>query len=113
MATGLTKSVVKNSGQVRATRKPCVLKTGRSGGRPRSTGTWVVALRSLRQTRSVAASQPASQPIALVEAPSPAAAPQLQPSDAPFCYQCGHQMQRAGSCYVCPLDGTTSGCSLC
>ncbi|MDA8081193.1 MAG: vitamin B12-dependent ribonucleotide reductase [Actinomycetota bacterium] len=31
--------------------------------------------------------------------------------DAPYCYQCGNQMQRAGSCYVCPSCGTTSGCS--
>jgi ribonucleotide reductase alpha subunit/intein/homing endonuclease len=31
--------------------------------------------------------------------------------DAPYCYQCGNVMQRAGSCYVCPTCGTTSGCS--
>ncbi len=31
--------------------------------------------------------------------------------DAPYCYQCGNVMQRAGSCYVCPACGTTSGCS--
>lgn len=31
--------------------------------------------------------------------------------DAPYCYQCGNSMQRAGSCYVCPSCGTTSGCS--
>jgi ribonucleoside-diphosphate reductase alpha chain len=31
--------------------------------------------------------------------------------DAPFCYSCGNVMQRAGSCYVCPSCGTTSGCS--
>jgi len=31
--------------------------------------------------------------------------------DAPYCYQCGVQMQRAGSCHACPLCGTTSGCS--
>ena len=31
--------------------------------------------------------------------------------DAPFCYQCGNVMQRAGSCYVCTSCGTTSGCS--
>jgi ribonucleoside-diphosphate reductase alpha chain len=37
----------------------------------------------------------------------------LQPatSDAPYCYQCGVQMQRAGSCFACPSCGTTSGCS--
>jgi ribonucleoside-diphosphate reductase alpha chain len=32
-------------------------------------------------------------------------------SDAPYCYQCGVQMQRAGSCHACPSCGTTSGCS--
>jgi ribonucleoside-diphosphate reductase alpha chain len=32
-------------------------------------------------------------------------------SDAPYCYQCGVQMQRAGSCHACPQCGTTSGCS--
>jgi len=31
--------------------------------------------------------------------------------DAPFCYSCGNVMQRAGSCYVCPSCGSTSGCS--
>jgi ribonucleoside-diphosphate reductase alpha chain len=32
-------------------------------------------------------------------------------SDSPYCYQCGVQMQRAGSCHACPSCGTTSGCS--
>jgi ribonucleoside-diphosphate reductase alpha chain len=32
-------------------------------------------------------------------------------ADAPMCYQCGVQMQRAGSCHACPSCGTTSGCS--
>jgi ribonucleoside-diphosphate reductase alpha chain len=40
-------------------------------------------------------------------APSPRAAN----ADAPMCYQCGVQMQRAGSCHACPSCGTTSGCS--
>jgi ribonucleoside-diphosphate reductase alpha chain len=34
-----------------------------------------------------------------------------EPRDAPYCYQCGNAMQRAGSCYVCASCGTTSGCS--
>ncbi len=34
-----------------------------------------------------------------------------EPRDAPYCYQCGNVMQRAGSCYVCGSCGTTSGCS--
>jgi ribonucleoside-diphosphate reductase alpha chain len=47
----------------------------------------------------------------------PAASPQPGPvgqpvaSDAPYCFQCGVQMQRAGSCHACPSCGTTSGCS--
>jgi ribonucleoside-diphosphate reductase alpha chain len=32
-------------------------------------------------------------------------------ADAPLCMQCGVQMTRAGSCYVCQECGTTSGCS--
>ena len=40
-----------------------------------------------------------------------AAAPQPQASDAPYCYQCGMVMQRAGACFVCSSCGTTSGCS--
>jgi ribonucleoside-diphosphate reductase alpha chain len=34
-----------------------------------------------------------------------------EPKDAPYCYQCGNAMQRAGSCYVCGSCGATSGCS--
>jgi ribonucleoside-diphosphate reductase alpha chain len=39
--------------------------------------------------------------------------PGIEPAaaDAPYCYQCGNVMQRAGSCYVCGSCGTTSGCS--
>ncbi len=44
--------------------------------------------------------QPSEQPLARAE-----------PRDAPYCYQCGNAMQRAGSCYVCASCGTTSGCS--
>ena len=32
-------------------------------------------------------------------------------ADAPLCYSCGSKMQPAGSCYVCPTCGSTSGCS--
>lgn len=32
-------------------------------------------------------------------------------SDSPFCMMCGTIMARAGSCYACPVCGTTSGCS--
>lgn len=37
--------------------------------------------------------------------------PRPESKDAPYCYQCGNSMQRAGSCYVCSSCGTTSGCS--
>ncbi len=39
------------------------------------------------------------------------ATPGLQALDAPLCYACGSKMQPAGSCYVCPACGSTSGCS--
>jgi ribonucleoside-diphosphate reductase alpha chain len=37
--------------------------------------------------------------------------PAAASSDAPYCMQCGVQMQRAGSCHACPSCGSTSGCS--
>ena len=37
--------------------------------------------------------------------------PKQQHADAPYCMQCGVQMQRAGSCHACPSCGSTSGCS--
>ncbi len=55
-----------------------------------------------------------SSPQASEQVPvAPAAVPQvrLEPRDAPYCYQCGNIMQRAGSCFVCGSCGTTSGCS--
>jgi ribonucleoside-diphosphate reductase alpha chain len=42
--------------------------------------------------------------------PRPAARPVVE-SDAPYCFQCGVQMIRSGSCHACPSCGTTSGCS--
>jgi ribonucleoside-diphosphate reductase alpha chain len=41
----------------------------------------------------------------------PAERPQAYAADAPLCYSCGSKMQPAGSCYVCPTCGSTSGCS--
>jgi hypothetical protein len=41
----------------------------------------------------------------------PAVASAAAKVDAPLCYSCGNEMQRAGSCYVCGSCGTTSGCS--
>jgi ribonucleoside-diphosphate reductase alpha chain len=43
--------------------------------------------------------------------PQPARTASPRRSDAPYCMQCGVQMQRAGSCHACPSCGTTSGCS--
>ncbi|MEW6153003.1 MAG: LAGLIDADG family homing endonuclease [Actinomycetota bacterium] len=60
---------------------------------------------------------PAPTPVARAAAPpAPAtvtapAQPQAAASDAPYCYQCGMVMQRAGACFVCSSCGTTSGCS--
>ncbi len=31
--------------------------------------------------------------------------------NAPLCYSCGNRTQRSGSCYVCQVCGSTSGCS--
>ncbi len=45
------------------------------------------------------------------EAPVQLRTPSMVESDAPYCFQCGVQMQRAGSCHACPSCGTTSGCS--
>ena len=52
-------------------------------------------------------------PASSTSRPAPTGGAHRQPatSDAPYCYQCGVQMQRAGSCFACPSCGTTSGCS--
>ena len=55
-----------------------------------------------------AAPAPAA-PTASSSAPGLIARPEQR--DAPLCYACGNQMQRAGSCYVCASCGATSGCS--
>ncbi len=43
--------------------------------------------------------------------PNPNIGGKVSHSDAPYCMQCGVQMQRAGSCHACPSCGSTSGCS--
>ncbi len=49
---------------------------------------------------------------AVVASPAPAAQPLFPAeSDAPYCFQCGVQMIRSGSCHACPSCGSTSGCS--
>jgi ribonucleoside-diphosphate reductase alpha chain len=57
----------------------------------------------LREGRSPVGLPPAPAPVAPVSKPAA--------SDAPYCFQCGVQMQRAGSCFACSSCGTTSGCS--
>jgi ribonucleoside-diphosphate reductase alpha chain len=52
---------------------------------------------------------PVAEPISLTATPT--VAPKASPNDAPYCYNCGDLMQRAGSCFVCSSCGTTSGCS--
>jgi ribonucleoside-diphosphate reductase alpha chain len=58
----------------------------------------------------------AASPTAVSPAAGPAARSgqplaRAEQRDAPFCYNCGNVMQRAGSCYVCGSCGSTSGCS--
>ncbi len=35
----------------------------------------------------------------------------MDTDNAPMCYNCGNQTQKAGSCYVCTSCGSTTGCS--
>ena len=51
---------------------------------------------------------PDEAPVATTRSPE---SPALIEADSPYCFQCGVQMQRAGSCHACPSCGTTSGCS--
>ncbi len=66
---------------------------------------------------TTSASSIASQAIDLTPKPAaPVSTPPVtlsrqRPADAPFCYSCGNEMNRAGSCYVCNACGATSGCS--
>ncbi|HUB71063.1 MAG TPA: vitamin B12-dependent ribonucleotide reductase [Acidimicrobiales bacterium] len=63
------------------------------------------------QLFSPAGSGAADRGTGAAKASSAAKVPSAATSDAPYCYQCGVQMQRAGSCFACPSCGTTSGCS--
>lgn len=49
-----------------------------------------------------------SKPIVQVKPKAIAAQPD---ANAPLCYSCGNTTQRSGSCYVCQVCGSTSGCS--
>jgi len=54
---------------------------------------------------------PAAAQARAVPVPTDGPLARAEQRDAPYCYQCGNAMQRAGSCYVCSSCGTTSGCS--
>jgi ribonucleoside-diphosphate reductase alpha chain len=84
-----------------------------------------LGIRSIDERKETAAAEAAEKlgttveaVMASVEAEAPAAAvvessnvPQTHAADAPLCYTCGSKMLPAGSCYVCPSCGSTSGCS--
>lgn len=60
----------------------------------------------------IAEAKVASAPSVSQVVSAPAARKAAAPStDAPLCYNCGNQTQRAGSCYVCTSCGSTTGCS--
>ncbi len=61
---------------------------------------------------------PTAQGMDVASHPAPVASPRDEDESnrgpaaaAPLCMQCGIQMTRSGSCYVCSECGTTSGCS--
>lgn len=53
-----------------------------------------------------------SEPVTISDAKVASSVKTARPdTDAPLCYNCGNQTQRAGSCYVCSSCGSTTGCS--
>jgi ribonucleoside-diphosphate reductase alpha chain len=79
-----------------------------------------LGIRSIEERKEIAAEEvggklgapaPAPEPPKPIEPIEPIARPQAHAADAPLCYSCGSKMQPAGSCYVCPSCGSTSGCS--
>ncbi len=88
-----------------------------SGTTPSSAATPAAAVVSAPATALPSAALPlVAQTLDLT--PKPATGPSVprllsrqRPADAPFCYSCGNEMNRAGSCYVCSACGATSGCS--
>jgi ribonucleoside-diphosphate reductase alpha chain len=74
----------------------------------------IVEVGSVEPTAAVdpaAALDPLAPTAQAAPAPSDGPLARAEQRDAPYCYQCGNAMQRAGSCYVCSSCGTTSGCS--
>jgi ribonucleoside-diphosphate reductase alpha chain len=78
-----------------------------------------LGIRSIDERRETAAAEAAERMGITAPVPEPSApkpieirqAPEGHAADAPLCYSCGSKMQPAGSCYVCPSCGSTSGCS--
>jgi ribonucleoside-diphosphate reductase alpha chain len=83
-----------------------------------------LGIRSIDERKATAAAEAAEKlgttvesVVEAVKAEAPPQIVELQPkpeahaADAPLCYSCGSKMQPAGSCYVCPSCGSTSGCS--
>ncbi|MGZ8662594.1 MAG: TSCPD domain-containing protein, partial [Actinomycetota bacterium] len=84
-----------------------------------------LGIRSIEERKGSAAAEAAERMGTAVEPPPPPPAPEAaapapieltsgplsNAADAPMCYSCGSKMQPAGSCYVCPSCGSTSGCS--
>jgi len=60
-------------------------------------------------TSMAASTEPAPSVAQKVE--SPALKKIVRDDAAPLCTYCGNQTQRAGTCYVCPACGLTTGCS--
>jgi ribonucleoside-diphosphate reductase alpha chain len=78
-----------------------------------------IGIRSIEERKETAAAEAAERMGITAPTPEPPApkpieirqAPEGHAADAPLCYSCGSKMQPAGSCYVCPSCGSTSGCS--
>jgi ribonucleoside-diphosphate reductase alpha chain len=85
-----------------------------------------LGIRSIDERKETAAAEAAEklgttveEVVAAVKAEAPpklpivesSGVPHAQAADAPLCYTCGSKMLPAGSCYVCPSCGSTSGCS--
>ena len=68
-------------------------------------------LSSAERSSQVAMAAEDALPIVVETSPPAPKKPVQRASDAPYCYQCGDVMQRAGSCFVCPSCAATSGCS--
>jgi ribonucleoside-diphosphate reductase alpha chain len=72
----------------------------------------VQAAQVVEETPAAPAPKPVAMAVETPKAVTSTPAPAARKDDtAPFCYNCGNQTQRAGSCYVCTACGSTTGCS--